>query len=79
MITNDMVLCGPVLNALRAHDDRFNATVNKIELNKKKPNNILLARSKYGFDEYDNPINLDGSRSEDKEGEEFGKQLSLQF
>ena len=27
-----------VLNALRAHDDRFNALVNKIELNKKKPN-----------------------------------------
>ncbi len=26
-----------VLNALRAHDDRFNATVNKIELNKKRP------------------------------------------
>ncbi|CAM4062634.1 DEAD/DEAH box helicase [Gillisia hiemivivida] len=31
-----------VLNALRAHDDRFNATVNKIDLNKKKPNNILI-------------------------------------
>jgi len=29
-----------VLNALRAHDDRFNAEVNKIELNKKKPNRI---------------------------------------
>ena len=26
-----------VLNALRAHDDRFNATVNKIELNKNRP------------------------------------------
>lgn len=26
-----------VLNALRAHDDRFNAIVNKIELNKNKP------------------------------------------
>lgn len=26
-----------VLNALRAHDDRFNAMVNKIELNEKKP------------------------------------------
>ena len=26
-----------VLNALRAHDDRFNATVNKIDLNKKRP------------------------------------------
>lgn len=31
-----------VLNALRAHDDRFNAFVNKIELNKKHPNNILI-------------------------------------
>lgn len=31
-----------VLNALRAHDDRFNAFVNKIELNKKRPNNILV-------------------------------------
>ncbi|MFI0411831.1 DEAD/DEAH box helicase [Actinomadura sp. 3N508] len=29
-----------VLQALRAHDDRFNATVNQIELNKKKPENI---------------------------------------
>lgn len=27
-----------VLNALRAHDDRFNAMVNKIELNTKRPN-----------------------------------------
>jgi predicted helicase len=26
-----------VLQALRAHDDRFNATVNQIELNKKRP------------------------------------------
>lgn len=31
-----------VLNALRAHDDRFNATINKIELNKKKPEQILV-------------------------------------
>ncbi len=29
-----------VLQALRAHDDRFNATVNKIELNKAKPSQI---------------------------------------
>lgn len=29
-----------VLNALRAHDDRFNATINKIELNKKRPGQI---------------------------------------
>ncbi|MDR1377652.1 MAG: DEAD/DEAH box helicase family protein [Synergistaceae bacterium] len=27
-----------VLNALRAHDDRFNAMINKLELNRRKPN-----------------------------------------
>ncbi len=31
-----------VLQALRAHDDRFNATVNKIELNKSKPAQIMV-------------------------------------
>ena len=31
-----------VLNALRAHDDRFNALVNKIDINKKKPTNIII-------------------------------------
>ncbi|OQB30098.1 MAG: Type III restriction enzyme, res subunit [Bacteroidetes bacterium ADurb.Bin174] len=40
-----------VLNALRAHDDRFNATINKIELNKKKPQNILVGRPAHGGDE----------------------------
>lgn len=33
-----------VLNALRAHDDRFNATVNKIDLNKNRPEQILVGR-----------------------------------
>lgn len=31
-----------VLQALRAHDDRFNNTINKIDLNKKKPENIQV-------------------------------------
>ncbi|MBN8712259.1 MAG: damage-inducible protein [Verrucomicrobia bacterium 61-8] len=31
-----------VLQALRAHDDRFNATVNQIELNEKRPDNIQV-------------------------------------
>ena len=31
-----------VLNALRAHDDRFNATVNKIDLNRRRPDNIII-------------------------------------
>lgn len=34
---DDFKIVWSVLNALRAHDDRFNATINKIELNKKKP------------------------------------------
>ncbi len=37
-----------VLQALRAHDDRFNATVNKIDLNKRKPDNIMIGT--VGFD-----------------------------
>ncbi len=31
-----------VLQALRAHDDRFNNTINKIDLNKKKPDQIEI-------------------------------------
>ncbi len=31
-----------VLQALRAHDDRFNATINQLELNKNRPNNIQV-------------------------------------
>ncbi|WP_217621370.1 DEAD/DEAH box helicase [Streptomyces lunaelactis] len=34
-----------VLNALRAHDDRFNATVNQLELNKKRPGNIMVGHA----------------------------------
>ncbi len=37
-----------VLNALRAHDDRFNATVNKVELNRKRPEQILVGRPDAG-------------------------------
>ena len=33
-----------ILNALRAHDDRFNAMVNKIELNRKRPDAVQLVR-----------------------------------
>lgn len=67
-----------VLNALRAHDDRFNAIVNKIELNKKKPNQILVGRPEISFDEHGNAV-----VSEPREGydttKEFSQQLALQF
>jgi geranylgeranyl pyrophosphate synthase/tRNA G10 N-methylase Trm11 len=67
-----------VLNALRAHDDRFNATVNKIELNKKKPNNILVGGTTISFDDDGNPIakgNYDGGGS----AEVLEKQLKIQY
>ncbi|MEU8507143.1 DEAD/DEAH box helicase [Streptomyces brevispora] len=34
-----------VLQALRAHDDRFNATVNQLELNKQRPDNIMVGHA----------------------------------
>lgn len=43
-----------VLNALRAHDDRFNATINKLELNKNKPSQILVGTPDMGDDEIGN-------------------------
>ena len=41
--SDDFKIVWSVLNALRAHDDRFNATINKIKLNKKKPKIINVS------------------------------------
>lgn len=57
-----------VLNALRAHDDRFEATVNKIELNKKKPKQVLIGG-----------IGGGGDDSESIGNEELYTQLEIQF
>lgn len=67
-----------VLNALRAHDDRFNATVNKIELNKNRPDQILVGRPEISFDDHGNPIipNHDDAVASNKN---IAAQLSLQF
>ena len=67
-----------VLNALRAHDDRFDATVNQIELNRNKPERIIVGGAEYGFDGEGNPIKKtdgDGSTSQ----AEIARQLALQF
>ena len=42
--SDDFKIVWSVLNALYAHDDRFNATINKIELNKKKPEIIKVVK-----------------------------------
>lgn len=63
-----------VLNALRAHDDRFNATVNKIDLNKRKPDNILVGRPEHLFDDDGNMVRESAGKYGD-----LSKQLSLHF
>jgi predicted helicase len=69
-----------VLNALRAHDDRFNALVNKLELNKKRPNQILVGGSETSFDGDGNPVdkNRDGFDG-DNQGNQIGHQIAMQF
>jgi predicted helicase len=54
-----------VLQALRAHDDRFNATVNQIELNKARPDQIQV-------------IGVSGGPEEGQDGSQ-GKAQGVQF
>ena len=68
-----------VLNALRAHDDRFNATVNKIDLNRKKPDNILIGRPEYSFDEDGKAWQVSEDNTTSEANVQIGRQLALQF
>lgn len=66
-----------VLNALRAHDDRFNATVNKIDLNRKKPTQVVVGRTIYSFNDDGLPV-----AAEDRPpygNKSLNKQLAVQF
>jgi len=66
-----------VLNALRAHDDRFNATVNKIELNKRRPDQILVGRPEYSWED-GRPVAADPDMPYGT-NKDFSHQLALQF
>jgi len=65
-----------VLNALRAHDDRFDATINKIDLNKKKPPNVIVTTPPVGS--ADIPEGGE-STSQGNEKSYLQKQLELEF
>ncbi len=67
-----------VLNALRAHDDRFNATVNKIELNKTRPAQILVGRPEYSWED-GQPVATDTDSPEFGKTNDIGQQLAMQF
>ncbi|GHU35954.1 hypothetical protein FACS1894172_18350 [Spirochaetia bacterium] len=68
-----------VLNALRAHDDRFNATVNKIELNRKKPDNIIIGRPPATFDKNGESVAESEPAYDNNTRNELARQMMLQF
>lgn len=67
-----------ILNALRSHDDRFNAIVNKIALNKQKPNkqsytpSVTIGRPGLGFQEGE-------KEARQMKNAEIARQLELRF
>lgn len=65
-----------VLNALRAHDDRFNAEVNKIELSKHKPANIIFG-GVGGKD--DSKSDGDSKPTHESAAQAMARQLALTF
>mgnify|MGYP003376333891 CR=1 FL=1 len=67
-----------VLNALRAHDERFNATVNKIELNKNRPTQILVGRPEYAWED-GKPEMSDTESPAYGATKDIGQQLAMQF
>ncbi|MDR2500771.1 MAG: DEAD/DEAH box helicase family protein, partial [Treponema sp.] len=69
-----------VLNALRAHDDRFDATINKIELNKKKPSKISVTGTNIGSGAGDDDSESGADAGDGKNVKsEFEKQMELEF
>ena len=68
-----------MLNALRAHDDRFNAEVNKIELSKKKPKNILFGGVGASRKDEDQHSDGDSKPRAESAAEQLATQLSMSF
>jgi predicted helicase len=62
-----------VLNALRAHDDRFNALINKIDLNKKKTGKVDVTKPDFGSAGNDDDSNS-GAEITNEQKEEAEKQ-----
>ena len=69
----DYAVVWTVLNALRAHDDRFKATINKIELNKNKPEGIIIGGASHGQDD-----NI-GKETVGTASAEAAMQMAIQF
>lgn len=68
-----------VLNALRAHDDRFNAIVNKIELNKKKTEKVLVAKIGGRSNDDDDTVHVSNGDNKSDLSQQMIQQLRIQF
>lgn len=68
-----------VLNALRAHDDRFNAEVNRIELSKSQPKHILFGGVPHDDDSIDNSQVESKEQQKESAAQAMARELSLQF
>lgn len=66
-----------VLNALRAHDDRFNAVVNQIKLNKRRPNKLMIGAPETTFRNGE-PVSRNEAETNQRSGPAV-EQLRLQF
>ena len=62
-----------VLQALRSHDDRFNDTINKIDLNKNKPKQINVIGVGYGEGDSDSENFSDSNENQLAFALDFGK------
>ncbi len=69
-----------ILNALRSHDENFNAHVNQINLNKQRPSKITVAGVPHGTYSvgHEAPDRV-GEEAVQLSGEEVARQLELQF
>lgn len=69
-----------ILNALRSHDENFNAHVNKIELNKRKTEKVVVA---YGGGSFEGQYSIGKDAPEDKavslDADRIERELELRF
>ena len=65
-----------ILNALRSHDDNFNAEVNKIALNKNKESKVTIGGAGFGKNVLDNQDEQDATTLNDAE---IATQLEIRF
>ena len=66
-----------ILNALRSHDENFNAHVNQINLNKKRPPKITIGR--VPRDTYSIGMSVSEDGPQTLQNEEVARQLELRF